>query len=260
MMIQDTPTFSIVIPVFNGERFIISAIESCLHQTVLPDEIIVVDDNSNDATAEMIQSVESNLLVYIKNANNKGVSYNRNLGMQKARSEWILFLDADDTFHPKKIEIIRYCIQKYGSFNAIGHGFNLQSDPVYVPADSWKDSVTLQTVTTKDLLIKNRIVTPSLAISAKNKILFNEKMIHAEDHDFILRTSESFSIGFLNMPLCSLNRMPLTEGGLSSNKWKMRVGEIRMYVSYCKRNNRAIAIPFFILFSLLKHIKGLLGI
>ena len=259
-MIQDTPTFSIVIPVFNGEKFILSAIQSCLHQTVLPDEIIVVDDNSNDATAEIVQSIGSNLLVYIKNETNKGVSYNRNLGIQKASSQWIIFLDADDTFHPQKIEIIRYCIQKYGSFNAIGHGFNLQSEPVYVPIDSWKDLVTLQRVTTKDLLIKNRMVTPSLTVSAKNKILFNENMIHAEDHDFILRTSESFSIGYLDMPLCSLSRMPLTEGGLSSNRWKMRVGEMRMYISYCKRNNLAIAIPFFIFFSLLKHIKGLLGL
>jgi teichuronic acid biosynthesis glycosyltransferase TuaG len=213
-----------------------------------------------DSFYPLLKVAFTNLLIYIKNETNRGVSYNRNLGIQKARSQWIMFLDADDTFHPKKIEIIRYCIQKYGSFNAIGHGFNLQSDPVYVPADSWKDSGTLQTVTTKDILIKSRMVTPSLTVSAKNKILFNEKMIHAEDHDFILRTSESFSIGYLNMPLCSLNRMPLTEGGLSSNKWKMRVGEIRMYVSYCKRNNRAIAIPIFILFSLLKHIKGLLGL
>ena len=259
-MIQDTPTFSIVIPVFNGEKFIRSAIESCLRQTVLPNEIIVVDDNSNDATATIIQSLGSDLLVYIKNETNKGVSYNRNLGIQKARSSWIMFLDADDTFHSQKIEIIRYCIQKYGSFNAIGHGFNLQSDPVYVPADKWKDSISLQPISTKDILIKNRMVTPSLTISAKNKILFYEKMIHAEDHDFILRTSESFSIGYLNMPLCSLNRMPLTEGGLSSNKWKMRVGEMRIYIGYCKRKKRYIAIPFFILFSLLKHIKGLLGL
>jgi teichuronic acid biosynthesis glycosyltransferase TuaG len=64
---------------------------------------------------------------------------------------------------------------------------------------------------------------------------------------------------FLDLPLCSLQRMPLTEGGISSNKWKMRKGEMKMYIDYCKRNNWYAAVPFLLLFSLLKHAKQMLA-
>ncbi|MDB5210342.1 MAG: putative glycosyltransferase O-antigen related protein [Sediminibacterium sp.] len=104
------------------------------------------------------------------------------------------------------------------------------------------------------------MVTPSLGVHVQNGIWFNEQMEFAEDHDFILRTAEKFGIWYLDMPLCSLHRLPLTPGGISDNRWKMRKGEMRMYVDYCKRNRLYPAIPFFLVFSLVKHVKNMLFI
>jgi teichuronic acid biosynthesis glycosyltransferase TuaG len=249
------PTFSIVIPVFNGAAFISRAVESCLQQTTTPTEIIIVDDASTDETKAVVQNIRSELVIYKKNETNRGPAFCRNTGINLATGNWILFLDADDIFHKRKIEIIEYYLLQDPAIKAIGHAFNLQSDPVFEPGDLWKQECGPEEINVKQVLKSNPMVTPSLAVAATNQVLFNEKMLFAEDHDFILRTAEKFGLWYLDMPLCSLSRRPLTQGGISSSRWKMRKGEMSMYISYCKRKKKVWTIPFFILFSLAKHIN-----
>ena len=257
-MAENNPGFSVVIPVYNGERYIRAAIESCLQQTVLPDEIIVIDDGSEDNTRSVIESIGSDRVVYKRNKKNAGPSYSRNEGIRSAKYSWILFLDADDLFHSKKIEIIQHCIFQNKSIRAIGHAFNHIAAISFNPGDDWQQKISLQQKTVQQILTSNPVVTPALAVAATNGILFNEKMLFAEDHDFILRTAEQFGLWYFDMPLSSLARMPLTPGGISADKWKMRKGEMNMYIDYCKRKRLLVAIPFFILFSMAKHIKMLL--
>jgi teichuronic acid biosynthesis glycosyltransferase TuaG len=247
--------FAIIIPVYNGQAFIARAIESCLGQAALPDEIIVIDDASTDDTASIVRSFNSSLIRYERNEKNSGPSFSRNRGMQLATADWILFLDADDIFHTEKIRIIRECIQSDETIKSIGHAFDLMGEKKIIPAEI----PSLKKLTSREILLRNAVVTPALCVSAQNRILFNEQMSYAEDHDFILRTTEKFGLWFLDLPLCSLQRMPLTEGGISSNKWKMRKGEMKMYIDYCKRNNWYPAVPFLLLFSLLKHARQMLA-
>lgn len=247
--------FAIIIPVYNGEVFIAKALESCLRQTVLPCEIIVVDDASTDETAAIVKSFNSPLIKYVQNEKNSGPSLSRNRGMRMASADWFLFLDADDVFHPKKIEIIGHCINKNESICAIGHSFAVMG-PGNEVADLSIDALPeITRFSPGEVLRRNPVVTPALAVKAANHIFFNEEMSYAEDHDFILRTAEQFGLSYLDLPLCSLRRMPLTAGGLSSNKWKMRKGEMRMYIDYCKRNKWYPAIPFLLLFSIVKHVR-----
>jgi teichuronic acid biosynthesis glycosyltransferase TuaG len=254
---QTRSGFSVIIPVYNGEAFIARAIESCLQQTVLPDEIIVIDDASNDKTGAIIHSLNSDLIRYERNTENRGPSFSRNCGMQLASSAWIMFLDADDIFHPQKIEIIRYCIKENKNIKAIGHSFDIINTSTVPINKHWQQSLPiLKNIPVNEVLIKNPVVTPALTVSSKNGILFNEQMAYAEDHDFILRTAEQFGIWHLDMSLCSLQRRPLTPGGLSHNKWKMRKGEMKMYIDYCNRHNKYLAMPFLLLFSLLKHTRN----
>ena len=255
-MITKKPKFSIVIPVYNGESTIVNAIKSCLEQSLPPDEIIVIDDASTDHTGLLIDQFASAGILYKRNDKNSGPSFCRNLGMQIAKSEWILFLDADDIFHNKKIEVISHFIMNNDAIKAIGHAFNLQTDPPYVLNNSWQETIPITKLTIYQLLVSNRMVTPSLAVAAANKILFNEEMKFAEDHDFIIRTAEKTDIWYLDAALCSLGRIPLSPGGISANKWKMRKGEINMYLDYCRRNRVMIAAPVFVIFSLLKHLKA----
>lgn len=88
------PLISVIIPVYNGERFLAEAIESVLQQNDAPLEIIVVDDGSTDATAQI--ATRFGKQVHYLYQLNQGPAAARNRGLARARGEWIAFLDSDD--------------------------------------------------------------------------------------------------------------------------------------------------------------------
>jgi glycosyltransferase involved in cell wall biosynthesis len=91
-------TYSAIIPAFNAAPFVHNAIESILAQTTPPLEILVVDDGSSDNTGEVVRKYPIKY-IYRKNG---GLSAARNTGAKEAQGEWLAFLDADDTWDPKK--------------------------------------------------------------------------------------------------------------------------------------------------------------
>lgn len=92
---------SVVIPTYNFGQFLTAAIESAQTQTLPPGEIIVVDDGSTDDTRKVVSSFGS--VRYIRQAN-AGVCAARNRGVEESTGEFIAFLDADDTWEPRKLE------------------------------------------------------------------------------------------------------------------------------------------------------------
>ena len=96
------PTISVVIPAFNAEKTLANSINSALNQTFCVNEIIVVNNNSTDRTAEIAEKFK-NRIIFL-NCFQQGVSNARNLGVSSANSEYIAFLDADDIWHSQKIE------------------------------------------------------------------------------------------------------------------------------------------------------------
>lgn len=98
-----SPRFSVIIAVYNGANTIARAIESVLSQTCAPLELIVVDDGSTDATADIVSGY-SDRLVYLYQEN-AGVSVARNRGVERARGDWIAFLDADDWYYPDRLQL-----------------------------------------------------------------------------------------------------------------------------------------------------------
>jgi len=93
---------SIVIPVYNGARFLADAIESALEQTYRPVEVIVVDDGSTDDTAEVIDRFAA---VRSVRQDNAGPSAARNRGMSLAAGSLLTFCDSDDRYRPSKVDV-----------------------------------------------------------------------------------------------------------------------------------------------------------
>ncbi len=95
-MIQ--PTLSVVIPVFNGSKFLAEALHSVMCQGISPLEIIVVDDGSSDNSAGVAEAFarEQGAPVQVIRQENQGPSAARNKGLRQARGELLVFLDADD--------------------------------------------------------------------------------------------------------------------------------------------------------------------
>jgi glycosyltransferase involved in cell wall biosynthesis len=96
------PLISCIVPVYNGERYLSDALDSILNQSYRPLEIIVVDDGSTDGTARLIAGYGERVrYLYQPNA---GPAAARNFGLTAARGEFVAFLDADDLWHPRKLE------------------------------------------------------------------------------------------------------------------------------------------------------------
>ena len=98
----DAPLVSVVMPVFNGERFIGEALDSVFAQTYHRFEVIVVDDGSTDGTLDIVATYGDRLRVFRQQ--NKGNATARNRGVEMARGEWTAQLDADDWWDATKLE------------------------------------------------------------------------------------------------------------------------------------------------------------
>lgn len=87
------PFFSVVIPLYNKENYIQDTIESALNQTFADFEIIVVNDGSTDESLDIVEN-NNDSRIKTHSIKNSGVSRARNIGIQKAKSDYIVFLDA----------------------------------------------------------------------------------------------------------------------------------------------------------------------
>lgn len=123
------PRFSVVIPTYNRAAFIGRALESVLRQTQPGDEVIVVDDGSSDDTPRVLEEFQGRI-VTIRTAQG-GPGKARNLGVERARNELVAFIDADDEWLPRKLDIQRafmahrpgvlYCFTNFQVEDRRGH-------------------------------------------------------------------------------------------------------------------------------------------
>lgn len=95
---------SVIIPTYNRETTIKRAVDSVLEQTYKNFEIIIVDDNSTDNTAKVIENIQDERIVYLRQSSNRGACVARNIGISKAKGKYIAFLDSDDQWISSKLE------------------------------------------------------------------------------------------------------------------------------------------------------------
>ncbi len=97
-------SISVIIPTYNDAKTISRAISSALGQTVSVDEIIIVDDDSEDDTKAVVQAFDDDRIEYVRHDQNQGGSAARNTGLEYASGDYIAYLDADDEWLPRKLE------------------------------------------------------------------------------------------------------------------------------------------------------------
>lgn len=107
------PEISVVMPVFNGERYIREAIESLLAQTLPDFELVVIDDGSTDATERIIGAFDDSRIVFLKNDGNRGIVYSRNRGIASSRGRYIALLDSDDVAVENRLAIQHQFLQQH---------------------------------------------------------------------------------------------------------------------------------------------------
>jgi glycosyltransferase involved in cell wall biosynthesis len=95
-----TPRVSVVVPVYNGERYIAATLASVLEQEGVDLEVIVSDNASTDATADIVACLDDPRIRYARNDTNLGAVPNWNIGMERVRGEYVKLLCADDLVYP----------------------------------------------------------------------------------------------------------------------------------------------------------------
>jgi len=127
------PFFSIVIPVFNKEKFVAKTINSVLAQTFIDYEIILINDGSTDKSdVEILQFDDARIRYFSKP--NEGVAVTRNFGIAKATAAYMCFLDADDYWYPTFLENIHFYVTKFPDQNVWATAIEIETQKNCFPA------------------------------------------------------------------------------------------------------------------------------
>lgn len=221
---MEKPLVSVIMPVYNGGKYIGKAIESVLAQNV-PTELLVIDDSSTDGTElAVMKYMESGNIRYIRNKKNMGAACSRNRGVQEARGKYVAFLDADDWWAEGKlaeqVEVMEFtgcviCSTGRELMQPDGH-----TTGKYIPVNG--------RITYRDLLGHNSINCSSVLLRREDALAF--PMEHDDSHeDYLtwlkLLRKGGFAAG-INKPYLKCR---LSEGGKSRNKLKSAAMTYQVY-------------------------------
>ncbi|MGB0064624.1 MAG: glycosyltransferase [Terracidiphilus sp.] len=210
---------SVIIPAYNAEPYLAEAIASCLEQTEPADEIVVADDGSTDRTAEIAKQFSSQVKL-VRLEKNCGLPSARNRAIEASTGDWLAFLDADDWFLPRKLELQRRSIQENPNAVLVYSGFRLR-----FPDGSERDG---EFVPPGELHWRLRYHCPFQPCSVMLRrdafnVLggFDPDRRRCEDWDLWLRLASRFSadaFAAVPEPLVAYRQTP---GSLSSNAMRM---------------------------------------
>ena len=215
---------SVVIPTYNRGPLVLGAVESALAQTVPPLEVIVVDDGSTDDTRDRLRPY-STRIVY-RYQENQGVSAARNHAIREARGEFIAFLDSDDVWHPRKLELQLQLFKERPELGLLGTGAMEWPAPSY-PEILKDDHGLAKVVSWAELAVRNRLGTSSVMVRStvlKAAGEFDPVMKGSEERDLWLRIAEFSAVANLDLPLVGWG---CSAGGLGLQPEKCRAGMLR---------------------------------
>ena len=181
-------TFTVLIPVYNGERFISRTIESVIGQVYEDWELIIINDGSTDGTyaiAEKYLKADSRIKLINCSENSGRPAVARNLGLRQAKAKYIAFLDSDDLYYPGKLSEVIKVFEQDANVGVVCHGerriIEGRSEKVdfYGPYESYED-----------LLFRGNSLSTSAVVFRKDYLqkagYFSEKREFrgVEDYDF----------------------------------------------------------------------------
>jgi glycosyltransferase involved in cell wall biosynthesis len=196
------PAFvSVVIPTYNYGHFVVEAVESVLAQTYRDLEIIVVDDGSTDDTRKRLEPFMDRIR-YI-HQQNQGLSTARNAGIHAAKGEWIAFLDSDDLWHPRKLEVQMPYLAEHPDVAL------LATDSVTDLSGGWPEIAVdfdppAERIRLEDIVICSQFGVCSVVVRREcfeKSGLFDTELRSAEDRDMWIRIACHYPVAKLQVPL-----------------------------------------------------------
>lgn len=210
--ICDEPDVSIIIPVYNSEKYIFRTVKSALKQTLKNVEVIVVDDGSTDATYEVLKVFKNDNRLKLYRQKNKGVSSARNLGIDKCTGRYIMFLDSDDWLEKKAVEMLFENAEKKkltlvccGRYDCYSFGNKIKKKRYIPPSEEGTESaydVMLEVCSGRYGIQSSCHKLYERRIVEDFHIRFNDNIYNCEDGLFVFEyLSYMRSIFYLSVPL-----------------------------------------------------------
>lgn len=175
---------SVVVPCFRCMATIDDAIASIAAQTLLPAEVLLVEDSSGDETLAALRRIAAahahGWIKVIPLPDNGGPSRARNVGWQHARQPYIAFLDADDTWAPRKLELQMAALEAEPSIALIAHRMIVL--PRGTPFPAMQEPPRMQIIGRGSVLLHNPFPTASVLLRRDLPYRFDEQVWYSEDY------------------------------------------------------------------------------
>lgn len=217
---------SVIIPCYRCGETVVRALNSALNQTLSPAEILLVDDASGDGSLDLLYQLEklhAPRVKVISLAKNEGPGLARNAGWEAATQPWLAFLDADDAWHPRKLEIQWTWLEAHPDVVLCGHASQFATGEVDFPVADAPDAIRLSP---GQMLVSNRLPTRSILLRRDLPFRFSNRRF-SEDY---LLWLEIMYAGYpayrLEVPLAFCFRPDFSPGGISGKLWQHEKGEI----------------------------------
>jgi glycosyltransferase involved in cell wall biosynthesis len=228
---------SVIIPAYNAQRTILRALESVIAQTLQPVEIIVVDDGSSENMVSIVenfpQPLKPGFIKVIRLDSNHGPAFARNAGWEKASGKFLAFLDSDDSWHPRKLEIQGNYMVNHAELALTGHRLIRLTE--HDKPDGLPENWSVNPVSAWQLLVSFQFSTSSVILKRNIPYRFNPCKRHSEDRLLWLQIAlNGYKAACLELPLVYFYKAPYGEAGLSSNLWKAEKGELDTYTQLRK--------------------------
>jgi glycosyltransferase involved in cell wall biosynthesis len=260
---MDAAPVSAVIPCYRCAGTIGRAVSSVAAQTRLPAEVILVDDGSGDGTLDVLHALaaahRAGWIKVLVLPRNRGAADARNAGWAAATQPYLAFLDADDAWHPRKVELQYGYMKEHPEVALCAHRHEVLAAPE-VPARPVGE-VAAERVSRTSLLLSNNFFAPSMMMLKRElpqRFLSGRR--HVDDHLLWLQiVCAGHPFVRLSSRLAFTFKRPFGAGGLSGQLWVMEKSELANY--WILRGEGAIgfaAATALSAYSLAKFVRRLL--
>lgn len=247
---------TVFIALYNSEKYIKQTLESILNQTFTNFEIVIINDASTDNSVNIIESFNEARIRLIHNETNKGISYNRQKGIEEAKGKYIAILDSDDIAMPNRLEKQFLFLENNPDIALCGTNANFidENNNIinHIHAINF-DSELIKVM----LLFANQFINSSVLLRKDIAIRiggYNKQI--GEDYDLFVRIAEKYKTANLDEKLVSYRMHAISDSRIKKDLYTIAEKEILAY-QYSKLdiNNRLEYIPFLLFHKNNKMIK-----
>lgn len=211
LKLEKSPVFSVIIPTFNRDKLIVTAINSVLGQTFQDFELIIVDDGSSDNTKQVVCAISDERIKYIYKENG-GQNSALNVGLRNAQGVYVAFLDSDDIWFAEKLQKVYEKFQKDPEVAVVYHQTGVQDrngNIIAVNNDYLEGYVYSE-------VLQQEYLSSQISLSCKRECFdvigfYDENFVMYQDDDICFQLAKNFKVGLVKEVLSQI-------GGLASNR------------------------------------------